>query len=222
MKKTIILILTLLSSYMSYAQYNPFFRFGLKGGVNLSNITGNDLTLGSGGTPFNLKDNDNRSTGFAGGIYMRFGRRFYFQPEVLLSQKGGKFNVYKEGLTNEQGQLDVRFSNIDFPVLFGVRIARFLRINAGPVASLRMAGNGKIRESFQQYTGPNGNTAYRDGVSYGYQAGAGIDLGRLSLDVRYEGNLNDIVRINYQNQTTATQFGRKSNLWQATLGIALF
>lgn len=219
--KKIFFVIALLSLHLTAsAQYNPFFRFGLKGGVNLSNISGNDLKLGSGGSPFNLQDNENRSTGFVGGIYMRFGRAFYIQPEFLFSQKGGRFNVYKDGLTNEQGKLDVRFSNFDVPVLLGFRMLRFLRINAGPVASLRMANNGKIRESFLQYTGPQGDTRYKNGISYGYQAGAGIDLGRLSLDVRYEGNLNDIVNINYNNQTTAQQFGRKSNLWQATLGIA--
>ena len=63
---------------------------------------------------------------------MRFGREFYVQPEILLSQKGGKFDVYKTGVTNNEGKVDVRFSNLDIPVLFGYRFAKVFRINVGP------------------------------------------------------------------------------------------
>ncbi len=222
MKKSLFLVIAILSGYAASAQYNPFFRFGLKAGANLSNIEGNDLKLGSGGNAFNFKDNEDRSLGFTGGIYMRFGRNFYLQPEILLSQKGGKFNVYEDGVKNEDGKVDVRFSNLDVPVLVGGRLFRFFRINAGPMASFRLTENGKIGESFDQYTGDDADITYKNGVAWGYQMGVGFDLGRLSLDVRYEGNLNDVVDIKYKSTSVEQQFGRKSNLWQATLGIALF
>ncbi len=222
MKKTFIVVFVTLFSFSAFAQKDPFFRFGLKGGVNLSNIRGNDLSLGSGGSAFNFKDNSNRSTGFVGGVFMRFGRNFYIQPEFLFSQKGGTFNAYKDGLTNEEGKVDVRFSNCDVPVLIGGRIGKVFRINVGPVASLRLTNNGKIGDSFRNYTGENAQDEYNNNVTFGYQAGVGLDLGRLSLDVRYEGNLNDVVSIQYGNQNTATQFGRQSNLWQATVGFSIF
>jgi hypothetical protein len=222
MKKTFIVVFVTLFSFSAFAQKDPFFRFGLKGGVNLSNIRGNDLSLGSGGSAFNFKDNSNRSTGFVGGVFMRFGRNFYIQPEFLFSQKGGTFNAYKDGLTNEEGKVDVRFSNFDVPVLIGGRIGKVFRINVGPVASLRLTNNGKIGDSFRNYTGENAQDEYNNNVTFGYQAGVGLDLGRLSLDVRYEGNLNDVVSIQYGNQNTATQFGRQSNLWQATVGFSIF
>jgi hypothetical protein len=222
MKKTFIVVFVTLFSFSAFAQKDPFFRFGLKGGVNLSNIRGNDLSLGSGSSAFNFKDNSNRSTGFVGGVFMRFGRNFYIQPEFLFSQKGGTFNAYKDGLTNEEGKVDVRFSNFDVPVLIGGRIGKVFRINVGPVASLRLTNNGKIGDSFRNYTGENAQDEYNNNVTFGYQAGVGLDLGRLSLDVRYEGNLNDVVSIQYGNQNTATQFGRQSNLWQATVGFSIF
>jgi len=223
MKKLLFAVCAMVISYSASAQYDPAFRFGIKAGANLSNINGsNDLSLSSGGNAFNFKDNDNRSLGFAGGVFFRFGRNFYMQPEVLLSQKGGKFNVYKDGVQNSDGKVDVRFSNLDVPVLFGVRIAKFFRINAGPMASLRMSSNGKIGDSFDDVTGNNSNTTFKNRLAYGYQAGVGVDLGRLSLDVRYEGNFTDVVKINFDNATTASQFGKKSNAFQATLGIAIF
>ena len=132
------------------------------------------------------------------------------------------FNVYEDGVQNSDGKVDVRFSNFDVPVLFGVRIAKFFRINVGPMASLRLTNNGKIGDSFDVITGGNSGAEFKNRVAYGYQAGVGLDLGRLSLDVRYEGNFTDIVKVDFDNTTTASQFGKKSNLFQATLGFAIF
>ncbi|USJ37862.2 porin family protein [Dyadobacter fanqingshengii] len=209
-------------SYAANAQYDPAVRFGIKAGANLSNINGsNDLSLSPGGNAFDFRDNDNRSLGFAGGVFFRFGKTLYIQPEILLSQKGGKFNVYEDGVLND-GKVDVRFSNLDVPVLFGVRIAKFFRVNVGPMASLRLNKNGKIGDSFDDVTGGNSGAEFKNRLAFGYQAGVGLDLGRLSLDVRYEGNFTDVMKIQFDNATTASQFGKKSNLFQATLGLAIF
>ncbi len=222
MKKLIFASFAILMSLSSFAQYDPGFRFGIKAGANLSNLNGsNDLSLSSGGNAFNFKDNSSRSLGFAGGVFFRFGRDFYLQPEVMLSQKGGEFNVYKDGVKNENGKVDVRFSNLDVPILFGVRIAKFFRVNVGPMASIRMSSNGKIGDSFDDITGDNSDAAFKNRLAYGYQAGVGFDFGRLSLDVRYEGNFTEIAKVNFNNSQTSAQFGRKSNLFQATLGFAI-
>ncbi|WP_254411596.1 porin family protein [Dyadobacter diqingensis] len=220
MKKLLLIALCAVGiNYSASAQYDPAFRFGIKAGANLSNINGNDLSLGSGGNAFNFKDNSDRTLGFAGGVFFRFGKDFYLQPEILLSQKGAKFDF--DNSVND-GKVDVRFSNLDVPLLFGVRIAKFFRINAGPMASLRLSDNGKLGDSFNEVTGSNSKAEFNNRLAFGYQAGVGVDFGRMSLDVRYEGNFNDIVKVNYNNATTAAQFGRKSNLFQATLGFAIF
>jgi hypothetical protein len=223
MKKAFFLLAGLLSLHLTAsAQYNPAFRFGIKAGANLSNINGsNDLSLNSPSQAFNFKDNDNRSLGFAGGIFFRFGKTFYLQPEVLLSQKGGAFNTYKDGIKNEDGKVDVRFSNVDVPLLFGVRVARLFRVNAGPVASYRLASNGKLKDSFNNIGTDNSDGSFNNRLAFGYQAGVGLDFGRISFDVRYEGNFTEIAKINFNNSMTASQFGKKSNLFQATLGFAI-
>lgn len=223
MKNVMFALCALMISYSASAQYDPAVRFGIKAGANLSNINGsNDLSLSPGGDAFNFRDNSNRSLGFVGGVFLRFGRTFYIQPEFLLSQKGGRFNVYQDGVTNSQGKVDVRFSNFDVPVLFGFRVAKFFRVNVGPMVSLRMSSNGKISDSFDDYTGGASDLAFKTRTTYGYQAGIGFDFGRASLDVRYEGNFTDIVKVNFDNPNTAAQFGQKANLFQATLGIAIF
>jgi hypothetical protein len=224
MKKLIFALMCVFgASFSTYAQYNPKFRFGVKAGANLSNINcSNDLALNSGGSAFNFKDNSNRSLGFTGGVFFRYGKTFYVQPELLLSQKGGKFNVYKDGVKNEDGKVDLRFSNLDVPVLLGVRVARVFRINAGPIASLMLSKNGKIKDSFDEISGTNGTSEFNNRLAFGYQAGVGVDFGRLSVDVRYEGNFSELAKVNFDNSTTASQFGKKANLFQATLGFAIF
>jgi hypothetical protein len=224
MKKLIVALMCVIgASFSASAQYNPSFRFGLKAGANLSNINGsNDLSLNNGGSAFNFKDNSDRSLGFTGGVFFRYGKTFYVQPELLLSQKGGKFNVYKDGIKNEDGKVDLRFSNLDLPVLLGVRFAKIFRVNAGPIASLMLSKNGKIKDSFDEITGNNGTSEFNNRLAFGYQAGIGVDFGRLSVDVRYEGNFSEVAKVNFDNSTTASQFGKKANLFQATLGFAIF
>ena len=84
-----------------------------------------------------------------------------------------------------------------------------------------MSDSGKISDSFNKYTEGNTEATFDNNVAFGYQAGIGVDFGRLSLDVRYEGNVNDVVNIKYNNASTASKFGKKSNLFQATLGFAI-
>lgn len=221
MKKLFVVAVATLLSYGAQAQidYDPFFRLGIKAGANLSNTQGNDLGIGNG--VFNFKDNSNRAIGFVGGIFMRFGREFYVQPEFLLSQKGGKYNVYKKGVTNPDGNVDVRFSNLDIPIMLGYRFAKIARVNIGPVASFSLANSGKLSDSFNKYTNGNVKATVDNNIAVGYQVGVGVDFGRLSLDLRYEGNVNDVVNIDYNNAGTANKLNKKGNLLQATLGFAI-
>lgn len=166
-----------------------------------------------------IGDNETRLTGFVGGAYARFGKTLFVQPELLFSQKGGTFNVYRDGITNDQNRVDVRFTNIDVPVLLGIRIGQVLRLNAGPIASLQVAQNQGLREALSEV----GARSARDNLNraaLGYQAGVGFDIGNLSLDLRYEGNLSNV--INTSDSNLNSQLMRKGNLWQATLGFAIF
>jgi hypothetical protein len=217
MKRIIFVLIVsfMLVSLMAYAfrvsaQDKRPFTAGLKAGINLSQLRGNDLSLSSG-TAFRFADNSNRATGLVGGVFARFGQTVYLQPEVLLSQKGGRFQ-----LNNAQDLVDVRFTNLDVPVLIGLKVGDVLRINLGPVASVPLRDNGSLRDSFEIYA--TQENAFRR-TTFGYQAGVGFDFDRLNLDLRYEGNFNDAFRVNFAN---SAQFAGKTNLWQATLGYALF
>ncbi|MBB5283327.1 hypothetical protein HNQ92_001453 [Rhabdobacter roseus] len=221
-KTRILFFVAILIATSQVATAQRSFRFGVKGGANLSLLKGNDVFAASSANPsIRIGENTTRLTGFVGGVFARFGNSLYLQPELLLSQKGGTFNVYRDGLTNDRNEVDVRFTNLDVPVMVGIRIGQVLRLNAGPVASLQLAQNGGLREALNEV----GAVSVRDNfnrAALGYQAGVGFDIGNLSLDLRYEGNVTNIVDVNTNNSNLNSQLQRKGNLWQATVGFAIF
>ena len=209
----------LLSLTVSYGQSRNF-KFGVKGGANLSNLRGDDVVASNDPT-IRIANTDARLTGFVGGAFVRFGSSLFIQPELLLSQKGGAFNVFRSGVGNEMNTVNVRFTNLDVPVMLGIRIGDVLRFNAGPIASLRLSENGGLRDALNEV----GATSVEDNLSQaalGYQAGVGFDIGNLSLDLRYEGNITNIMDVNTDNANFNSQLRRKGSLYQATIGFAIF
>ncbi|HEV7347538.1 porin family protein [Telluribacter sp.] len=230
------LLLCVAAPQLSFGQAKGF-ALGIKGGVNLSKLSmGEVLTTryDGNGNPYlgyngqvvrdNLRESYDTRTGFVGGVYARFGKHLFIQPEVLVSTKGGSFEIIdNSGATPIPRQVDVRFSNIDVPILIGLKGGPF-RINAGPMASFRIGDNQRLRDAFDQYTSGSFNDAMSQAV-YGYQFGAGLDILGFSLDVRREGSFNDLAvfKVN-QNQagSGSTTVGQRLNSWQVTLGMKLF
>lgn len=234
MKKSLVLLVAcFLLSAPSWAQKRrSAFALGVKGGVNLSQLkTGDFFTarLADNGVPrfaYNgqvLKDNLRESydsrTGLAGGIWMRFGRTLYFQPEAVISSKGGAFEVFYNG-QNVSNLVKVKLTTIDVPLLVGLKLGP-LRVNAGPMASFVVNNNQTLGQTLSQYTTGSVKGAFEKAF-YGYQLGGGLDIGSWSLDVRYEGSLSDVSSLNLQSVAGSTQFNQKNNLWQVTVGHRLF
>lgn len=191
MKKNILLFLLVSSSFLVHSQALPTFQFGVKGGVNLAKFK-----------TTNTFDSDNKS-GYFAGVWARIGGAgIHLQPELYLS---GKNSV----LINTSGQDNkVRFTSLDLPILLGTKIgaAGFgLRFNLGPVISFNLADE----QNFSQAASSSFNGKFK-GKTFAAQFGAGLDIGKLSVDLRYENGLSDINDKNYP--TT------KLNLY--TLGVA--
>lgn len=209
----------LICSSVSYGQSRNF-KFGVKGGANLSNLKGDDV-VASNDPSVRIGNTDARLTGFVGGVFVRLGSSIFVQPELLLSQKGGSFNVFRSGVGNEMNTVNVRFTNLDVPLMLGIRIGDVLRLNAGPIASLRLSENGGLREALNEVGARSVEDNYKQ-AALGYQAGVGFDIGNLSLDLRYEGNFTNIMDVNTDNANFNSQLQRKGSLYQATIGFAIF
>ncbi|MBO9640117.1 MAG: PorT family protein [Siphonobacter aquaeclarae] len=230
MKKCLVLMGILWATAIStYAQRNvPFFQLGIKGGTNLSQLKTGDFLANGQYNGQTLRENLEQSwatrAGFVGGIYMRFGRRIFIQPEVLYSGKGGSYTVQ---VLDDQGnpvgspqQVKVKTENIDVPVLLGLRLGP-LRLNAGPVASFVINTNESIKEAITKYTNEDWHDTFNQ-ATWGYQLGGGVDIGKFNIDVRYENSVSNLRFVHIDTPNGENPFRQKTKNWQVTLGMRLF
>ncbi|GAB2545694.1 porin family protein [Spirosoma aerophilum] len=224
MKKILLFASILIMPALSFAQGG--FQIGVKGGVNLSKLSfGEFLKTGTNGTGAptvnidgqtfrnSISDSFDSKTGTSFGIYMRFGRNLFIQPELLYSTRAGQFSVIRNGQTE---MVTVTTSSFDVPLLLGIKGGP-IRVVAGPVVSFRVDDNQKLGQALSQYTSGTLNDAWSKAY-YGYQVGGGLDIGSFGLDVRYEGNLSDIAQI----QDSQGKFSQRLKSWQLTLAYKIF
>jgi hypothetical protein len=230
MKKILFLTALALLPALSFAQFN----LGIKGGVNLSKFSfGNFATarLNPNGLPAvslngqiirdNLAESFNSRTGSSFGIWARLGDNLFLQPEVMFSTRGNEFTIQRadNGVSSTQ-TVQITSTSFDVPVLIGLRGGP-LRVMAGPMVSFQVANDQGFRDALNQYTAGTLTEAWAKAY-YGFQVGGGLDLGRLGLDVRYEGSLTDVVKLNLGTTGNATALNQRIKSWQATLAYRIF
>lgn len=226
MKKTLLLAIVALLPAVSFAQ----FQIGIKGGVNLSQLKFGEFVttrLNPNGSPAvsvngqvirdNLRESLDSRTGTSFGIYTRFGKNIYIQPELLYSTKAGSFDIVRpDGTTT----VKVTTTSFDVPILLGLKGGP-LRVVAGPVVSFKIGDNQNLRDALNQYRTGSLNDAWAKAY-YGYQLGAGLDLGRFGIDIRREGSISDIAAIDLGPTGSSQQFSQKIRSWQVTLAMKIF
>jgi hypothetical protein len=191
MKKISLTLMLTCFAYLAFSQVIPSFQFGLKGGMNLSKFNTS-----------NTFSSDNQA-GYYGGVWARIGAAgLHLQPEIYLSGKNTT-------LVNSTGQEnEVKFTSLDVPVLVGTKLGAAgvgLRLNTGPVISFLLNED----QNFSQAASSAFSGKFKD-QSFAWQFGAGVDLGKLGIDLRYELGLSKINEAGYQST--------KLNLY--TLGLA--
>lgn len=171
------------------------FNLGIKGGVNFSKINTDNLK-------------ESTTTGYQAGLFARIGSAVYLQPEVYVGSRGGKFSNDNNTVSGK-----VTFTTLNVPLLLGARVVGTdkvnLRVMAGPIYSYNMSKNQSFSDNF--------NGAFNDFGNYkkstlGYQAGAGVDIGAITADLRYEGALTKI----------NDSYGQRPNLWALSVGFKFF
>ncbi len=189
-----------------------FFRFGIKGGVSLTNLTLDGLTV-DGVSDYVAKSMAAKN-GYVGGVYARLGRRVFFQPELLAGIKYAKVNVLNAALGLDK-KVEIGYTSFDIPLMLGYRLGP-LHVMAGPVASYSVTPN----TTFSQLKALNGTLSDAASNAYfSYTAGAGIDLLGFTLDVRYESNLTDLSKT--IPLPSGVNFSQKASSFQATLGMKI-
>jgi hypothetical protein len=219
MKKQIAIFATLLAAVAAApSAHAQGIRIGVKGGANLSNLSG-DLTN---------EDRYENKFGFHGGLMLNIGLLddgfLSVQPEVLFSQKGFTYADDEFTLAGNRVKYDgdVTYNYIDVPVLLKIK-AGSVYFEAGPQYSYLL----KIKNDFDITSNGNpvaqtSNTADLDDVNrneIGYAAGLGYQSeGGLMLGLRYNGSFTDFGKDGYQDAETRNA---RNSVFQASIGFLL-
>ncbi|CAM4421230.1 porin family protein [Zobellia roscoffensis] len=163
MKKTLLTAVFALVSIAAFSQ-NDLVKVGVKAGLNYGANGDYFESIGDA-----ARDPD-RNMGYHLGLFGKVGlSRIYFRPELMYTKTksdydGDKFDI----------------SKLDMPLLIGAKIIGPLHVFAGP--------------SFQyildtEFDGISIDDIEND-FSVGANIGAGVDLGKLGIDIRYERGFN--------------------------------
>ncbi|MHA4894748.1 porin family protein [Pedobacter sp. PWIIR3] len=180
MKKIILSALLICAGFAGYSQVLPSFQLGIKAGTNLSKLS-TENTLSS----------DNRA-GYYAGLWARIGAAgIHLQPELYLS---GKNTTLKDanGLENK-----VKFTSLDVPILVGTKIGAAgvgLRLNTGPVVSFILSDDQSLGQAASSAFSGNFK-----GQNFAWQFGAGLDVSKLGIDLRFEQGLSKIGENGYND-----------------------
>lgn len=184
MKKLILIVLA--SFFLVQFADAQMFSWGIKGGLGINQMKVSDLTdLGSGADVYDLVTGDN-VMGYHVGVQTRIKIAMLFvQPELYFNDAGGIVEKVAENGVNELMTVD--FKRIDLPVLVGVKFGP-ARLGVGPVGSyvVKESVINDISELDPDYT------VFTNSMTWGFQAGVGIDLSKISFDARYEGSLSKL------------------------------
>jgi hypothetical protein len=200
--KKLTTILCLLGAVF-YAQ-SQSLKFGVKAGLNFSEMS-NKNALYSG---------TSSATGFVGGVYGHAGiLGFFVRPEVLFSQRKGAFTS-----TVDQTAVINTLNYIDIPVLVGYKLA-FARFNFGPNFQFLASAKQKATQAAkdQNFSKDNFNES-----AIGFQAGVGVDVAKLSIDLRYDGNFNNLGKEVVTAAGNKIDYSTRASMWQLTLGFKIF
>jgi len=159
MKKTLLIVAAVLMGYGLHAQAGS--GFGIKGGLNYA---GNGDYFDSAADAF---ENPDKNAGFHFGFWGKIGNRIYLRPELVYTNTKSS---YDDG--------DLKIQKLDLPILLGAKVIGPLHVFAGP--SFQFLLN-------EEFDG-NGLTIgeVENGTTVGLNVGAGVNLGKFGIDLRYE------------------------------------
>ncbi|MGB0837956.1 MAG: porin family protein [Flavobacteriaceae bacterium] len=171
------IILGLLISIASINYASAQIDFGIKGGLNY-NQTG-DITFESvESTAYDIISGAEAKTGYHLGLWSRFKipiLGLYLRPELV-------YTATKTEYTQVEGSGEYDLQKLDIPVLVGVKMLKLITLSVGPSFQYIINSEVSAQEQWEQLDS--------DDFSVGMQFGAGLEFGKLGLDLRYEKGLS--------------------------------
>lgn len=156
-------------------------KFGIKGGLNLTNLYVEDASA------------EKFKVGFNAGIFWKLAvaKGFSIQPEVLYSQKGAK-TTYDNFLQGD-GEYRFNLNYVEVPLLAVVNLGKQFNIHAGPYAAYLVSANVKDVDDDGTVNGAADlNKDNFEPWDFGVAAGLGFDAENFTLGARYNYGLKEI------------------------------
>jgi hypothetical protein len=207
MKK--ILITTILLYIIACTGYSQV-RFGLRGGVNWNYVKADDILLEDNTIRLTIpsKSNLGYHLGFISQIQLF---NLFVQPELLFTANKNDVILKDANTLENTGFAEQKIYRLDIPVMAGIKIKSF-KIQAGPIGTIILGTKSNLVDI------SNYEQKFKT-LTYGYQAGIGIDFPRITLDLKYEGKLSKFGdKLTFGNQTF--NFDQRSS--QIVFGVGLF
>lgn len=207
--KSLIIALCFSLFFLNFSLAQNNNNFGLKLGLTTENLDGE--TVQNDGLSLAIKD---AKYGFHIGAFarLRLGEKFHIQPEVLFNSETVDYTLNDVSQNVVNKVVSETYQNLDFPLLAGWQFG-FLRLNVGPVGHVHVASKSQIDDHVPTYT-----QRFED-FTLGYQTGAGLDIWRLTIDLRYEGNLTRFGDHMYF-AGEKVNFSQRPNRWLLSVGYA--
>jgi len=191
-------------------EYKNPSRFGVKAGINISNLLANDVVA------------NNAQLGFNGGVFLKLAlsQHFAFQPELLFSTQGAELEYNNSYVT---GTVTHHLNYLQVPLLGVYNITRNINVQGGIyLASLLSATtkNGSDNDSFnfeQEMSKSNFQS-----IDYGLILGLGGDINRVSVGIRYNYGVSNIGKaFNFSDQDIQNFPDARNSVFQAYLGFSI-
>ncbi len=156
-------------------------KFGIKGGLNLSNLYTDQA------------DDNNLKGGLNLGLYAKvpLAKGFSIQPELVYSSKGAKLTY--NNILFGKGEYRFNLNYVEVPVLAVINIASNLNIQGGGYVSYLVSAN--IKDLKNDGTINNIKDLKAENFNrfdYGLVGGIGIDVMNFTIGARYNYGLKEV------------------------------
>jgi hypothetical protein len=166
MRKTLLVAVFALIGATAWAQSGS--GFGVKAGLSYNKNGDLISSVGDGGQ--DIIEGAEGKTGFHFGFWGKLDfPKIYLRPELVYSKTKSSYDVDGESQ-------DYDISKLDLPVLLGYKLIGPLHVFAGPAFQYTLKndlGDLQVEDVKNDFT-------------VGLNAGVGVNLGKIGLDVRYE------------------------------------
>ena len=223
MKKVIVVILMFLMANMP--TQNLQAQVSLRGGINIASMSAN-------ATEKSYQDYENQSIfGFQLALAMPFkvANNVAIQPEIVFIQKGGK----SQYVTNESNKYISTFTSnyIEVPVSLKLGLGNTsgggigFYVLGGPYVGIALNGKYKneltllgVTSTSEKTVDYSSDSNQEKRIDWGVNVGAGLSLGKIYLEGRYNLGINNLLDDNATNSNTDAPYRRNRGIG-LTVGV---